>query len=49
MKPTIRGIVVAGNSLEEVQELYRAVATGQDVKALHDEGEKFVEIGRAHV
>ncbi|MNQ50709.1 hypothetical protein D3C85_646650 [compost metagenome] len=47
MKPTIRGIVVAGNTLEEAQELYRAVATGQDVKALHDEGETFVVLSSA--
>lgn len=47
MNPTIRGIVVAGNSLEEVQELYRAVATGQDVKAMHDEGETFVVLSSA--
>jgi len=46
-KPTIRGIVVAGNSLEEAQELYRAVATGQDVKAMHDEGETFVVLSSA--
>lgn len=46
-KPTIRGIVVAGNTLEEAQELYRAVATGQDVKALHDEGETFVVLSSA--
>lgn len=38
----IRGIVVAGNSLEEAQELYRAVATGQDAQALHDEEETFI-------
>lgn len=47
MKPTIRGIVVAGNSLEEAQELYRAVATGQDVKAMHDEGNTFVVLSSA--
>ena len=42
MDPIIRGIVVAGNTLEEAQALYRAVATGQDAQALHDEGENFV-------
>lgn len=47
MNPTIRGIVVAGNSLEEAQELYRAVATGQDVKAMHDEAETFVVLSSA--
>jgi len=43
----IRGIVVAGNSLEEAQELYRAVATGQDAQALHDEGDTFVVLASA--
>jgi hypothetical protein len=47
MNPTIRGIVVAGNTLEEAQEFYRAVATGQDVKALHDEEETFVVLSSA--
>lgn len=41
-RPPIRGIVVAGNTLEEAQEHYRAVATGQDVQALHDENDSFV-------
>lgn len=47
MNPPIRGIVVAGNTLEEAQEFYRAVATGQDVKALHDEEETFVVLSSA--
>lgn len=42
MGTELKGIVVAGNSLEEAQALYRAVATGQDVKALHDKGDTFV-------
>lgn len=47
MDPIIRGIVVAGNTLEEAQALYRAVATGQDAQALHDEGENFVVLASA--
>lgn len=42
MGTELKGIVVAGNSLEEAQALYRAVATGQDVKALHDKEDTFV-------
>ncbi|AGS81966.1 ATPase [Pseudomonas phage PaBG] len=43
----IRGIVVAGNSLEDVQELYRAVATGQDAQALHTADDSFVVLSSA--
>lgn len=46
-RPPIRGIVVAGNTLEEAQEIYRAVATGQDVQALHDEEDSFVVLSSA--
>lgn len=43
----IRGIVVAGNSLEDAQELYRAVATGQDAQALHTADDSFVVLSSA--
>jgi hypothetical protein len=38
----IRGIVVAGSSLDEVQNLYRAVATGQNVQAFSDSDDTFI-------
>lgn len=44
----LRGIVVAANSLAEAQDLYAAVATGQNVKALHDENDTFVVLSSAN-
>lgn len=44
---TLRGIVVAGNSLEEVENSYRAVATGQSVRVLKNEEENFLFLSSA--
>lgn len=44
---TLRGIVVAGDSRQEVEDNYRAVATGLSYKALQDEENNFVFLSNA--
>jgi len=44
---TLRGIVVAGDSREEAENHYRAVATGLSVQALQDEEQSFVILSNA--
>lgn len=44
---TLRGIVVAGDSRQEAEDNYRAVATGVSVKALQDKDNEFVILSNA--
>lgn len=44
---TLRGIVVTGDSRQQAEDSYRAVATGVSVKALRDDDNKFIILSNA--